>query len=94
MAVNWPTVDELKARLDIASTDWDDQLARLLEACIGEVKAKVGDWDESVDLPDDALAQSALELAVESGMGGESAPPVGAKSSHLLFGHRRRWGTA
>ena len=92
--MNWPTIDELKARLDITSTDWDDQLARLLQACISEVKAKVGDWDESVDLPDEALAQAALELACERGVAGENAPPVGLRSSPLLYGHRRRWGTA
>lgn len=92
--MNWPTVDELKARLDITSDDWDDQLARLLQACIDETKARVGDWDESLDLPDEALAQAALELAVERGMTGENAPPVGSRSGQLLFGHRRRWGTA
>lgn len=94
MSVNWPTVDELKSRLDITSDDWDVQLARLLEACIDEIKAKVGNWDESVDSPDEALSQAALELAVESGMSGESAQPLGSKSNHLLYGHRRRWGTA
>ena len=92
--MNWPTVDELKARLDITSNDWDDQLARLIQACIDETKAKVGDWDEAVDQPDEALAQSALELAVERGMTGESAPAVGSRSGSLLYGHRRRWGTA
>lgn len=92
--VNWPTVDELKARLDITSNAWDDQLARLIQACIGEVKAKVGNWDEALDSPDENLAQAALELAVESGMGGDGAPPIGSKSGHLLYGHRRRWGTA
>lgn len=92
--MNWPTVDELKARLDITSTDWDDQLARLMQACIDEVKARVGDWDDAVDLPDEAIAQSALELAVERGSSGENAPPVGSRSTPLLFGHRRRWGTA
>lgn len=88
----WPTVDELKARLDITSTDWDDQLTRLLSAAVAETKLRVGDWVEGVDLPDDALAQSALERAVAYGMNGEEA--ASPKADRLLLGHRRRWGIA
>lgn len=92
--MSWPTVEELKARLDITSDDWDDQLTRLLAACIGEVKVRIGQWVEGVDEPSDALAQAALELAVERGTTGENATPVGGRSTPLLFGNRRRWGTA
>jgi hypothetical protein len=88
----WPTRDELKQRLDITSTDWDDQLDRVLAAAVAETKARVGDWVEGVDTPDDALAQSALERAVELGSIGEGAAVV--KSRQLLYGHRKRFGTA
>jgi len=87
----WPTVSELKARLDVTSNDWDTQLARVLAASIAETKQAVGDWVEGVDTPDDALAQSALERAIEYGMQGDGAPK---KSRHLLKGQRKRFGTA
>lgn len=89
-AVAWPTVAELKQRLDVTSDDWDDQLARLLAAAIGITKARVGDWVEDYDQPDEALSQSALELAVE--MGASGAPQEGpTKSKALLYGKRRRF---
>jgi hypothetical protein len=88
----WPTVEELKQRLDITSEDWDDQLGRVLAASIEETKLRVGDWVEGVDVPDDALVQSALERAVEYGSIGEGAAVV--KSRQLLYGHRKRFGTA
>jgi hypothetical protein len=88
----WPTVNELKTRLDITSNDWDSQLTRLLAAAIAETKLRVGDWVEGVDTPDDALAQSALERAVAYGMTGEDA--ASPKADRLLIGHRRRFGIA
>lgn len=88
----WPTVSELKARLDVTSDDWDDQLTRLLDACIAETKARVGEWVEGVDTPTDSLAQSALERAVDYGTTGGVSPT--GKAEHLLYGHRRRFGTA
>lgn len=91
---NWPTVDELKARLDVTSSDWDDQLARLLVVVVGEIKAKVGAWDESLDLPDETLAQAALERAVEYGLTGEMPAMGTGKAERLMLGHRRRWGIA
>lgn len=92
-AVAWPTTAELKQRLDITSADWDDQLDRLLTGAISKTKARVGDWDEDFDQPDEAISQSALELAVELAQTGEAAAAsVNAKSHALLTGHRRRFG--
>jgi hypothetical protein len=88
----WPTLDELKARLDVDTTDWDDQLTRLLAAAVDETKQSVGDWVEGVDVADDALAQSALELAVAYGASGEGFDPV--KARRLRARHRRRFAIA
>lgn len=88
----WPTLDEVKQRLDVTSDDWDAQLDRVLAASIQQTKREVGDWVEGVDTPSDALAQSALERAVEFGSTGE---PLGhPRSQQLLYGERRRFGTA
>jgi hypothetical protein len=86
----WPTTTDLKQRLDITSSDWDDHMDRLLASAIGWVKAKLGDWDEEMDVPTDSLAQAALERAVELATNGEQAPPL--KSVAHLYGHRRRFG--
>lgn len=99
-AVAWPTTAELKQRLDITSADWDSQLARLLAAAIAQTKARVGEWDEDFDQPDEAVSHSALELAVELAKTSEdvqitnSASEVvdTSKSKKLLYGHRRRFG--
>lgn len=88
----WPTAAEVKARLDVTSTDWDDAIDKLLAAAIAEIKAEVGTWVESVDSPDDALSQAALERAVEYGTTGE--PSEHPKSERLMLGHRKRFGTA
>lgn len=93
VAVAWPTTAELKQRLDITSNDWDDQLDRLLAAAIAKTKARVGNWDEDFDQPDENVSQSALELAVEVAQTGEAASSsVNAKSHALLYGRRRRFG--
>jgi GMP synthase-like glutamine amidotransferase len=92
-AVDWPTTAELKQRLDITATDWDDQLDRLLAAAIAKTKQRIGDWNEDFDLPDEAVSQSALETAVELAQTGEdAASSVHAKSQSLLYGKRRRFG--
>jgi hypothetical protein len=90
----WPTAAELKQRLDITSDDWDDHMDRLIAHGIAWAKAKVGDWDEDFDVPTDALAQSALERAVEQATTGESVAGTSLprKSESLLYGHRRRFG--
>ena len=87
----WPTVAELKQRLDVTSDDWDSQLARLLAGAVDVTKARVGDWVEDYDEPDEAQSQSALELAVELAQNGTPEPGP-TKSKALLFGKRRRFG--
>lgn len=99
--VDWPTTDELKQRLDITSNDWDDSMDRLMASAVEWVKSSVGTWDEDLDEPDEALAQAALERAVELATTGEAAPFGGrggevihpiTKAEAQLFGHRRRFG--
>lgn len=92
--IDWPEVVDLKKRLDITSEGvWDDQLQVKLDAAIAQIKLKVGEWDEMVDEPDDALASAALELAVEMASV-EPAIISARKSEQLLLGHRRRFGIA
>lgn len=92
-AVAWPTAAELKQRLDITSNDWDDQLERLLAAAIAETKTRLGDWVEAYDRPNEAVSQSALELAVELAQTGSDAVTNSkSKSRALLYGERRRFG--
>ena len=87
----WPTVAELKQRLDVTSDDWDSQLERLLAGAISMTKERVGDWVEDYDQPNEQQSQSALELAVEIASTGEAALGT-SKSKVLLFGQRRRFG--
>lgn len=92
-AVAWPTTAELKQRLDITSEDWDDQLDRVVAAAIAQTKQRIGEWVEDYDQPDEAISQSALELAVELAQNGEAAGLPGAvsKSQALLYGKRQRF---
>ena len=93
MAAAWPTTAELKQRLNVDSTDWDDQLDRVLAAAIDKTKRRVGDWVEDFDQPDEAISQSALELAVEMAQtGNEAVSDPRSKSRALLYGQRRRFG--
>ncbi len=91
----WPLLAELKQKLDIESTDWDDHLARLLAAAIEQVQFDVG---EDVDEPTSSLAAAALVLAVTLGSTeGEPDPTAAArlpKYQRLLKGHRVRFGIA
>lgn len=92
-AVEWPTTAELKQRLNVDSDDWDDQLDRVLAAAIAHTKGRVGEWDADFDQPDEAVAQSALELAVEMAQtGADALTDPKSKSYALLFGKRRRFG--
>lgn len=93
MAV-WPTTTELKQRLDLTNDDWDEpHMERLVAQAVAWVKQQVGDWVEGFDSPDEALAQSALERAVEIATNGPTAPAT-SKSKSLLYGHRKRFGIA
>lgn len=90
--VEWPTTDELKQRLDITSNDWDDSMDRLMASAVEWVKSSVGTWDEDLDEPDEALAQAALERAVELATTGEAVSALPSKAESQLYGHRRRFG--
>lgn len=93
----WPTVDELKKSVDMPNDDFDPQLDRILEAAIEQTKLEVGDWDEVVDEPDQALALYALQLAQRMAAAPSQAPRVIARDvdlERLMKGHRRRFGIA
>lgn len=85
----WPTLTLLKLRLDVTSNDFDDDIEGKLNAAIAQTKQSVGTWVEGVDTPSDALAQSALELAIAYASTGELANPT--KARRLLAGERRRF---
>jgi gp6-like head-tail connector protein len=92
---DWPDLDELKQKLDVNGSEWDDHLDRLLTAAIAQVQYDVG---EDVDEPDASLAHAALLLAVSVGST-EGEPDVSAaarlpKYQRLLKGHRVRFGVA
>ena len=102
---DWPTLDELKQLLDITSTDWDGEgeeyettrLSRLLEAAIGYVKFRVGDWDEELDIPTAAQAQAALRMAELLATRPDRTTPQAIHDltfERLMIGQRRRFGFA
>jgi hypothetical protein len=93
---DWPQPDELKLVIDFTADDQDLTLDRLLAAAIARVKTDVGDWDEDVDQPDEALSAAALRMAELI-----SSRPEAVRErfkdvtySLLLKGHRRRFGVA
>lgn len=94
---DWPVLDELKLRLDVASEDHDDTLEKDLASGIAKVKQDVGRWDEYEDAPDDMLSQAALRMAELIATRPEAQPGVLAFDptySRLMSGHRRRFGVA
>lgn len=102
---DWPELDELKQKLDIELSVWDEHLERILEAAIEQVQIDVG---EDVDKPTSSLAAAALVLAVDIGSTeGEGSVQVRdiavaalsassrlPKYQRLLKGHRMRFGVA
>jgi hypothetical protein len=88
----WPTLDELKKVLNVTSDDWDHQLGRTLDAGIAQVKSDVGDWDEEVDEPDDALATAALVKAEMASNTTTAREVLQGRYDLLMKGHRRRFG--
>ncbi len=96
---DWPDTVELKQVLDvdIETDNWTLTLDRVRAAAIWHAKALVGDWDDAVDEPDDALAQMALRVAEivserPTVTTGELARDVVVQL--LLMGHRRRFAIA
>ena len=91
----WPTTTELAQVLNVENTtDWQTTLDRVLAAAIAKVKADVGHWDDSVDLPTDSQAQAALRMAelIAERPGSTLASIRDATYQRLLTGQRRRFG--
>lgn len=62
----WPELEELKQVLNVdpdGNDDWDATLGLILASAIEKVKADVGEWDDDVDSPTDALSRAALRMA-------------------------------
>lgn len=98
--VDWPTLEELKALLDVTSGDFDEHLGGLLDAGIAQAKQSRGAWDEAVDVPDEKLHNAALRAAIlmrpnapTIGIGGPSHQDVESDPGYqsLLQGKRRRF---
>jgi hypothetical protein len=93
----WPDTDELTQLLNLSNgdEDWSVTLDRALAAAIDRVKLEVGDWDEDVDEPDDALAGAALRMA-ELIMIRPEASDLSRDPTYqrLMYGHRRTFGVA
>ena len=94
----WPTASELAMVLNVTDSQWDDTLDETLAAAIATVKANVGNWDDSVDLPTTNMGRAALRMAVlianqPSGVG---TPALIRDPTYqgLLTGQRRRFGIA
>ncbi len=93
---DWPDIDEFKqvVNVDTQADNWTTTLERVLASAIDRVKHDVGSWDDSIDEPDEALAQAALRMAEliaerpETATAGTSDPTY----VRLLFGHRKRFG--
>lgn len=92
--IDWPTLDALKATLDVEGDTYDEQLQNAVDAGIARVKGDVGDWDDYSDLPDAALANAALRAAVLLRPNADPGIDVGTDPEYRAYmtGHRRRFG--
>lgn len=93
----WPTLDELKLIVDVDpnSTDFDVTIARQLDVAIGLVKHEVGQWDDVLDVPDDALAGAALRAGYLLSLKESPAAIVNDEVfATYMHGHRRRFSIA
>ena len=96
---DWPALDELKQWRDVTGTEWDGsgdgtRFTRELAAAVAQVKIDVGDWDELTDLPDAALGEAAMRMAVLlRANAGESTTLLSKDPQYqaCLKGHRRRF---
>jgi hypothetical protein len=87
----WPTVDDLKRRLDVNDTSVHDaEMAVILAAAIGQIQDEVGDWDPASDTANDAQAEAALARGVELASD-VPIPREERRSLQLLKGQRRRF---
>lgn len=105
---DWPALDELKQWRDVTGSEWDGaevdsdgtgqtRFTRELAAAIEIVKRDVGLWDELVDVPDAALGEAAMRMAVLlRANAGESTELLRNDPQYqaCLKGHRRRFAIA
>ena len=93
--LDWPLLAELKRWRDMVGDQFDaDAFPRELAAAIQIVKIDVGDWDELTDLPDAALGEAAMRMAVLlRANAGESTALLSKDPQYqaALKGHRRRF---
>ena len=93
----WPTLAEFKKIVDIDpdSDEWDQTAQRQLNSAIALVKQQVGQWDEIMDVPDDALSGAALRAAYLLSLK-ESPPAIVLDQVFLTYmsGHHRRFAIA
>lgn len=97
--VDWPALDELKQWRDVTGSEWDgtgDQtrFSRELATAISIVKLDVGLWDELTDVPDEALGEAAMRMAVLIRANAEISTDIlrqDAVYQACLKGHRRRF---
>lgn len=98
----WPTLDELKQWRDVTGSEWDGtangtRFTRELAAAVAQVKLDVGDWDELTDVPDEALGEAAMRMAVMIRANAEiSTDHLSGDAVYqaCLKGHRRRFAFA
>jgi len=98
---DWPELAELKQWRDVTRNEWDGsagtRFTRELAAAVAIVKLDVGDWDELTDLPDAALGEAAMRMAVLlRANAGESTAILRMDPQYqaCLKGHHRRFAIA
>ena len=105
--LDWPTLEEVKQRLDVGDTDdWDGtetsgegvtRISRLLEAAIAHVKQDCGIWDEDADYPDAELAEAAMRMVELMAPPKNQTIEMASKDriyQLLMFGKHRTFGIA
>jgi hypothetical protein len=96
-AGDWPTISEFRAivNVDPDSHEFDVTLARQLDVGIALVKQQVGQWDDVLDVPDDALSGAALRAAYLLSLKESPAAIVNDMVfATYMHGHRRRFSIA
>lgn len=94
----WPTIEQFKRVINFdpeGEDPYDGTLVQLLDSAIARVKLDVGEWDEDVDEPDEALSMGALRMAQLMALNPAAAADIVARDptyQRHLFGHRRSFG--
>ena len=88
----WPDAEELKQVLDITSSDWDDNIDRVLAAAQRQVLEDIGKAYDYEYEPDDKVAAAALRMGELMGLRPDAAPGILRDDPtylRLLKGRRR-----